>query len=432
MATELTRDDIRSFADRTNPHCGVSGPDGKNIWMNARLGRLTSSNFGRAICAIRNPQRSTIDNLRADIYAPRKIDFIPAVRWGTEHEPVALSAYINKTGAIIRTTGVWLYKNGLMGASPDGLVMGGDDASEPLAVIEVKCPYSMRNVKLKDPSKGWPRHLKYLDLNDRLKRNHYYYHQIQGSMHAVEVDWCDFIIWTPCQMLIQTIQRDVVWGEVNLPRLESFFNDYLAPSEYEDPPMDTNEEGEYIMPKTSADLVGLMNASDSFVAQLRDSVYHAIAVHMARLIYHRQSQLHSGLAWKPAVYRYWDHAATNICEYCVRKLFSDAWYAQASIMLRGAVSDHMWSIMNDEVLWATLLCDAGVARMIMERIKMLKSEKCVSAVPCTCAWRKLCGDGTNSGFNIYTVLATPPTRNITTIPWYAIFSNGITLSRRPR
>ena len=107
----------------------------------------------------------------------------------------------------------------------------------------------MCDVRLTSPDE-WHKQLKYLNQDNHLKTNHPYYHQIQGSMHAVHVEWCDFIVWTPCQMLIQRIPRNPISGQSNLPRLEKFFTEYIMPSEKENLEIDTNDNAFCEYPST--------------------------------------------------------------------------------------------------------------------------------------------------------------------------------------
>ena len=124
-----------------------------------------------------------------------------------DHESVAIDAYQNKTGSIVKPTGVWMFRNNIMGASPDGSVFTDPHAACAVGILEVKCPYSMRYVNIEWPAQ-WRNCLTYLDHNNMLKKTHDYSHQIQGAMTAVGVDWCDFVIWTRSNMKIQRIRRD--------------------------------------------------------------------------------------------------------------------------------------------------------------------------------------------------------------------------------
>ena len=128
---ELTRDEIRTLAARTDQ----THAEGKSLWKKTRISRLRSSNFVMGLAAILNPHESSIEKLKGDIYFPKNIDSIPAIKWGKEHEPVAISAYVNETHAIYDSTGIWMYKNNMLGASPDGLILTATRPQERIGVI---------------------------------------------------------------------------------------------------------------------------------------------------------------------------------------------------------------------------------------------------------------------------------------------------------
>ena len=112
---QLTTEEIRDIAFRT------TGQSHNSDWKSYRYGKLTSSKFGRAISVMRNPHPTNLQRLRDEIYVPKNLDHVPAIRWGLDHESVAIDAYQNKTGSIVKPTGVWMFRNNVMGASPDGL-----------------------------------------------------------------------------------------------------------------------------------------------------------------------------------------------------------------------------------------------------------------------------------------------------------------------
>lgn len=122
-------------------------------------------------------------------------------------------------------TGLWLHPTGKLGASPDGLV--GDDA-----IVEVKCPYSLR----KEPSLASSIHkmknyiLKYEESTSEwlINENHEYYHQIQGQLYLTGRKLCYLIVWIPADFHIQEIARDASW-EVHIGELLSFFDKYILP-----------------------------------------------------------------------------------------------------------------------------------------------------------------------------------------------------------
>ena len=238
---ELSIEEIRDIAFRT------TGQSHNNAWMAHRYGKLTSSKFGRAISVIGNPHTTNIQRLRDDLFTPKNLDHVPAIKWGLDHEPVAIDAYHNMTSNVVKPTGLWMFRNNIMGASPDGLVYTDPHAPSAVGIIEVKCPYSLRDVTI-ECNLEWHHHLSYLDCNNELKKTHDYYHQIQGAMAAVGVEWCDFVIWTPRNVKVQRIHRDYGWAIRYLPQLETFFKQHIVRKEdfdegYTDPTMqDTDEE----------------------------------------------------------------------------------------------------------------------------------------------------------------------------------------------
>ena len=203
--SELSREEICDLAFRT------TGQRSNYSWMAHRYGKLTSSHFGRAISLMNNPHSTNIQRLRDELFAPENLDHIPSIKWGVDHESVGIDAYQHITGNVVKPTGIWIFHNKIMGASPDGLVFTDPHAACAVGIREVKCPYSMREVEI-DCDWEWQHHLHYLYCNKELKMMHDYYHQIQAAMAAVIVAWCDFVIWTPRKVKIQRIPRDYGWS----------------------------------------------------------------------------------------------------------------------------------------------------------------------------------------------------------------------------
>lgn len=100
--------------------------------------------------------------------------------WGTEKEPDAINAFIEKTGFTYERVGFFSFSDHA-GGSPDGFI--NDDA-----IIEVKCPYDSAV------------QLDYLMLTDqwdlkRLKRE--YYWQCQANMLFTDRNLCYFVTYDP-------------------------------------------------------------------------------------------------------------------------------------------------------------------------------------------------------------------------------------------
>lgn len=92
-------------------------------------------------------------------------------------------------------TGFWLHPSGLLGASPHGLV-------DKSAIIEIKCPLNQPLLSDKQYC---------FDTEGNFKKNHAYYHQIQGQLSILNKSVCYFLVWTTVDTLILQIQRDFSW-----------------------------------------------------------------------------------------------------------------------------------------------------------------------------------------------------------------------------
>ncbi|CAG9773375.1 unnamed protein product [Ceutorhynchus assimilis] len=144
------------------------------VWHRERRRRITASIFGK-ICKAKS--ETTKLNLVKSIVNPKKIDHIPSVRYGSRNEQTAINKYSESTKNIVEKAGLHVHKKfPFLGGSPDGLV--GNDG-----VIEVKCPYSIRNLKIDE------QYLDYLEENGNLKKNHEYYYQIQGLLEMTNRPW---------------------------------------------------------------------------------------------------------------------------------------------------------------------------------------------------------------------------------------------------
>ena len=88
-------------------------------------------------------------------------------------------------------------EKGWLGASPDGK-MKDLSFKQPDSIIEVKCPYSKREVTPEEACNDPNFFCELVDSQVQLKLTHAYYHQVQLQLY-VGTDlyhWCDFCIYT--------------------------------------------------------------------------------------------------------------------------------------------------------------------------------------------------------------------------------------------
>ena len=133
--TEIETIAISTTGQRNNPQ-----------WRAMRINRLTASSFGKAISLYYNPDPTQIGHFKLSLTNPRDISNIPPIKWGIDHEKDAIAEYQKLTGYTVKETGLWLFPNGYLAASPDGMVYSG---TQLIGILEVKCPWTActRNVK---------------------------------------------------------------------------------------------------------------------------------------------------------------------------------------------------------------------------------------------------------------------------------------------
>ncbi|CAG9763887.1 unnamed protein product [Ceutorhynchus assimilis] len=195
----------------------TTGQVSNEKWFLVRKFRLTASNFGAIIAAC---QRNRFPvSLFKTLLGEYNLDGIKAIQWGRTHEKDALDHLKSNYNLNIRPTGVWLSNSGLLGASPDGLI------DEEEAIVEVKCPYSLRNNQLSEKLKNLNKYIIFYDDEGNLMLNtnhHNYYHQIQGALHILKKEKCYLCIYTLKETIVTVIEFDDSWKE-NLSVLENFY-----------------------------------------------------------------------------------------------------------------------------------------------------------------------------------------------------------------
>ena len=210
------------------------------LWHDLRNGHLTSSRFGKVLHR-RNSTASTC--LVTEIMGYKPHFSTAAMRWGTNNESHARTAYLHhKTAArnpvIYQESGLHLYPSAsYLGASSDGLLTDPSIDGIPIGCLEIKCPFSLHGQSLLEltPEEIATRFndfcLEKLDNGSvHLKRNHNFYAQVQGEMHIIGVEWCDFVVYTPRGIFVERIVHDgMYWEETLLPQLQNFYRDHVIP-----------------------------------------------------------------------------------------------------------------------------------------------------------------------------------------------------------
>jgi hypothetical protein len=148
-------------------------------WFNLRKDRLTASDLHDAI---KNPHSLVKRKMKGTTF---NSSGIPALKWGTMFEAMAIRIYshikktkIHEFGLIINDE----IEN--FGASPDGITDEGK-------MIEIKCPYSRKIIDGNIPEK--------------------YYYQIQGQLAVCKLYKCDYI---ECEFIIYEKEEEYIESNI--------------------------------------------------------------------------------------------------------------------------------------------------------------------------------------------------------------------------
>ena len=183
---------------------------GTKAWFNQRKGRITGSRIGAILNM--NPWSSPQDVLRDMVrdYHGQANEFEgnKATEHGNFFEPMAVEDLKIRIDKDIKHTGFHEFEDWL-GASPDGLV---DDEW----IVEIKCPYGLRNDKTVENFK-------------LLSQQQYYYAQVQYEMLCSGRTKAYFYQWTPSGAeLLEEIPLNHDFIEETLPKLKEFYRLYLS------------------------------------------------------------------------------------------------------------------------------------------------------------------------------------------------------------
>lgn len=202
-------------------------------WYIQRAGRITASKF-KGVCSTKKESPS-LSLIKMICYPVKSLFRTKATEWGLEHETEAANEYlqimeeehidiiVNDVGLIVNPR--WPE----FGASPDRLVfceccLGG--------VLEIKCPYSLYANDINDLKEYCKQKSPCVMLNNGeivLKRNHAYYYQIQMQMFVANLQYGDFVIWSPKIFFKERIFPDFKFWEQNSKIAQKFHQEVILP-----------------------------------------------------------------------------------------------------------------------------------------------------------------------------------------------------------
>ena len=195
------------------------------LWFSLHRFRITASNFGAVLS--RRPDTPP-DSLVLRMIQPRNFT-TPAITYGVGNEQVAIKEYTayqhdhGHPNLFVTQSGFYIHPSyPYLGASPDGSLYDPSEIQQPFGFLEVKCPYSVRQMSPTEAcsTPGFFCELDSSTGQPKLKESHPYFAQVQGQMGLGERLWCDFVVYTQKSISIQRIPFDeAYWKNKLLPRL---------------------------------------------------------------------------------------------------------------------------------------------------------------------------------------------------------------------
>lgn len=192
-------------------------------WESERKGRITASVMHRvATC------RSGADGLVAEIMGYIKPPNVFNLQWGSQMELKAKEAFMTQEsgthqGFQLHDCGLYVMgKQPYLAASPDAIV---SCECCDKAVLEVKCPASLKGQSLSTATKQLP----YMNESMQLRRDHAYYTQVQSQMAATQLSRAYFVVFTGCTLTTEVIYFDENFWATIRPKAEDFFFNHIFP-----------------------------------------------------------------------------------------------------------------------------------------------------------------------------------------------------------
>jgi hypothetical protein len=179
---------------------GTQEQSNSQRWHIERKTRLTASKFYELL----HRKSISLKYIRS-ILDPKPFNST-STSYGIANEKKAREMYVKRQGLHVHDCGLCVNPEfPFLGATPDGIVC----EEGTCGIIEIKCPYSARDMTI-DESLSLPNFcLHETDGKINLKKSHAYYCQVQGQLMITGVNFCDFLVFTRKEIHIERISPDV-------------------------------------------------------------------------------------------------------------------------------------------------------------------------------------------------------------------------------
>ena len=232
-----------SQAEVDNIEFATRGQTTNRLWLALHNGRITSSRFGEMLHRRESTNPNNLVKRIMGYGHKESMHLPPQIRWGRDNEPLACKCYLEDRKKLgeemsFEPTGLYLLpEKSYLGASSDGKLTCTSVDTCCIGCLEIKCPYSIDGqltISL-TPDEIADMYGKKFFMqrgDDRLlhlPKKHHYYAQVQGEMAVLNVEWCDFVVYSKGVVVVDRIIADYnYWTELS-EILDSFYVQYVVP-----------------------------------------------------------------------------------------------------------------------------------------------------------------------------------------------------------
>jgi len=214
LTAKMTKEECCALEEKTRDQTKSSD------WVTERKTRLTASNFGSILS-----RKKVTDKFVMTILDPKPFTSAPT-SYGISNEKTAIQQYIEKTGNHAHDCGLIVnHAFPFLGGTPDGKVCEKGNTG----LIEVKCPYAVRNSSIEEACNSTTFCLVKKNELMALKEDHHYYYQVQGQLMVSGASFYDFVVYTRKDLFIQRIYPNVLFMEKMIDKLSQFYLQYMKP-----------------------------------------------------------------------------------------------------------------------------------------------------------------------------------------------------------
>ncbi|PFX12884.1 Retrovirus-related Pol polyprotein [Stylophora pistillata] len=200
------------------------GQSNSQVWHQMRMARITASYFHRACHT--NPESPSVSLIKEVCYGSQFKS--NATKWGCENEKKALNDYTkamkeNHQEFTVKDSGFVINPDyPFLGATPDAM---SSSTCHGKGCVEIECPRVFKDTTIQKGIESGKKTCLTQTPNGSLllDREHQYYYQIQLQLATTNLQFVDFVVWTPRGIFIERIQSDLEFIKVNIEKAREIY-----------------------------------------------------------------------------------------------------------------------------------------------------------------------------------------------------------------